>query len=111
RGVLEALAERHAQIDGVSHMLFLELAAAELELVLGLLDEIEHVVREHPADEKGAYIHPELGVYEYAWTEDEVQTFFEGHLELHKFTKSHRHILKGGKAGKRRTFSAYLQKF
>src|SRR3990167_6169908 len=79
-----------------------------------LTDEDIHtrrLLREHPADEKGAYIHPELGVYEYAWTEDEVRTFFEGHLELHKFNKSHRHILKGGKAGKRRTFSAYLQKF
>lgn len=78
-----------------------------------LADEDIHtrrLLREHPADEKGAYIHPELGVYEYAWTEDEVQEFFEGHLELHKFNKSHRHILKGGKAGKRRTFSAYLQK-
>ena len=79
-----------------------------------LADEDIHtrrLLREHPADEKGAYIHPELGVYEYAWTEDEVRDFFDGRLELHKFTKSHRHILKGGKAGKRRTFSAYLQKF
>jgi len=78
-----------------------------------LADEDMHVKRllkESPADEPGAYIHPKLGVYEYAWTEDEVQEFFDGHLELHKFNKSHRHILKGGKAGKRRTFSAYLQK-
>ena len=79
-----------------------------------LADEDIHtrrLLREHPADEKGAYIHPELGVYEYAWTEDEVRDFFGGYLELRKFTKSHRQILKGGKAGKRRTFSAYLQKF
>ena len=79
-----------------------------------LADEDMHVKRllkESPAYEPGAYIHPKLGVYEYAWTEDEVQEFFDGHLELHKFNKSHRHILKGGKAGKRRTLSAYLQKF
>ena len=83
-----------------------------------LADEDIHtrrLLREHPADEKGAYIHPELGVYEYAWTEDAVHEFFAsppaGGFEMHKFHKSHRHILKGGKEGKRRTFSAYLQKF
>ncbi len=80
-----------------------------------LVDEDIHtrrLLRESPADEEGAYIHPELGVYEYAWTEDAVHEFFSGReWELHKFNKSHRHILKKGKAGKRRTFSAYVQKY
>ena len=81
-----------------------------------LADEDLHaarLLREHPADEPGAYIHPALGVYEYAWTEDAVYEFFAGYLELHKFNKSHKHINRGKtgeeRAWKRRTFSAYLQ--
>lgn len=69
------------------------------------------LLREHPADEAGAYIHPELGVYEYVWEERAVEEFFAKDFEMHKFHKSHRHLLKNGTAGKRRTFSAYLQKF
>jgi len=80
-----------------------------------LADEDVHtrrLLREHPADEEGAYIHPELGVYEFVWSEDQVYEFFSGReWELHKFNKSHRHILKKGKPGKRRTFSAYIQKY
>lgn len=79
-----------------------------------LADEDIHarrLLREHPADEAGAYIHPELGVYEYVWTEEAVHEFFAQDFEMHKFHKSHRHLLKNGTAGKRRTFSAYLQKF
>ena len=81
-----------------------------------LADEDIHtkrLLREHPADEAGAYIHPKLGVYEYAWTEEAVYEFFKDSFEIHKFHKSHKHILhRRGKieAGKRRTFSAYLQK-
>lgn len=78
-----------------------------------LADEDMHVKRllkESPADEPGAYIHPKLGVYEYAWTEDAVREFFAKDFEMHKFHKSHKHIIRG-KEGKRRTFSAYLQKF
>jgi len=78
-----------------------------------LFDEDLHakrLLKEHPADEEGAYIHPALGVYEYVWTEDAVHEFFKERFEMHKFTKSHRHMIKG-RPGKRRTFSAYLQKF
>jgi SAM-dependent methyltransferase len=78
-----------------------------------LADEDLHtkrLLKEHPADEEGAYIHPAIGVYEYAWTEDAVREFFADRFEMHKFNKSHKHIIRG-KAGKRRTFSAYLQKF
>ena len=82
-----------------------------------LADEDLHtkrLLREHPADEEGAYIHPKLGVYEYAWTEDAVREFFKDDWELHKFTKSHKHIMmRHGRpeAGKRRTFASYIQKF
>ena len=77
-----------------------------------LADEDLHtkrLLRDHPADEEGAYIHPEFGMYEYVWTEEAVREFFEPYFTLHKFDKSHRHIIRG-KAGKRRTFTAYLQK-
>jgi SAM-dependent methyltransferase len=77
-----------------------------------LADEDLHtkrLLREHPADEPGAYTHPIFGLYEYTWTEEGVRTFFEQYFTIHKLDKSHRHIIKG-KAGKRRTITAYLQK-
>ena len=77
-----------------------------------LADEDLHtkrLLRDHPADEEGAYIHPEFGVYEYVWTEENLREFFEPYLTLHKLEKSHRHIIKG-KAGKRRTVTVCLQK-
>jgi len=70
---------------------------------------VKRLLRDHPADEENSYIHPELGVYEHVWTEDELHEFFEPYFEIHKVHKSHKH-LKRGRAGKRRTISAYLQK-
>jgi SAM-dependent methyltransferase len=77
-----------------------------------LADEDLHVkrlLRDNPGDEPNSYIHPEFGVYEYVYTEEGLREFFEPHLTLHKIEKSHRHLIKG-KAGKRRTITAYLQK-
>lgn len=77
-----------------------------------LADEDIHtkrLLKEHAADEEGAYIHPEIGVYEYTWTEEGAREFFEPYFEIHKITKSHKHIIRG-QAGKRRTLSMYLQK-
>lgn len=70
---------------------------------------VKRLLRDHPADEPNAYIHPKLGVYEHVWTEDELHDFFGPYFEIHKVHKSHKH-LKKGRAGKRRTISAYLQK-
>ncbi|MBI5644923.1 class I SAM-dependent methyltransferase [Candidatus Kaiserbacteria bacterium] len=70
---------------------------------------VKRLLREHPADEENAYIHPILGVYEYVWTADAVHDFFSKDFEVHKIYKSHKHVIRG-RAGKRRTFSAYLQK-
>ena len=70
---------------------------------------VKRLLREHPADEEGAYIHPRMGVYEYVWTEDTMREFFGPNFEIHKIHKSHKH-LKRGRAGKRRTLSAYMQK-
>ena len=61
------------------------------------------------ADEPGAYIHPEFGVYEYVPTEESLREFYEPYFTIHKLEKSHRHLIKG-KAGKRRTVSVCLQK-
>ncbi|HUO50691.1 MAG TPA: class I SAM-dependent methyltransferase [Candidatus Paceibacterota bacterium] len=71
---------------------------------------VRRLLREHPADEENAYIHPTMGVYEYVWTEDTLYDFFTPEFEIHKTLKSHKH-LKRGRAGKRRTISAYMQKF
>ncbi len=71
---------------------------------------VKRLLRDHPADEEGAYIHPKMGVYEYVWTEDALKRFFSDDFEIHRIYKSHKH-LRRGRAGKRRTFSAYLQKF
>ncbi|MEK7118188.1 MAG: class I SAM-dependent methyltransferase, partial [Patescibacteria group bacterium] len=67
------------------------------------------LLKEHPADEKGAYIHPTLGVYEHVWTEESLREFFGPHFAIHKLERSHKH-LKRGRAWKRRTVTAYLQK-
>lgn len=82
-----------------------------------LADEDLHtkrLLKENPADEAGAYIHPELGVYEYVWTEEDAVAFFEPYFAIHKVMKSHKHIHRGKigdeRAWKRRTFSMYLQK-
>lgn len=71
---------------------------------------VKRLLRENPADEKNSYIHPKMGVYEHVWTEEEVHEFFEPDFEIQKFHKSHKH-LRRGRPGKRRTLSAYLQKF
>jgi SAM-dependent methyltransferase len=77
-----------------------------------LADQDMHVhrlLKEHPADEHNAYIHPELGVYEHVWSEADLIEFFAPHFEIHKVERSHKHV-KDGKAWKRRTVVAYLQK-
>ncbi len=82
-----------------------------------LADEDLHsarLLKDHPSDEPGGYIHPKIGVHEHVWTEDEAREFFEPYFEIHKIQKSHKHINRGKigeeRAWKRRTFSMYLQK-
>jgi SAM-dependent methyltransferase len=71
---------------------------------------VGRLLREHPADEEGAYVHPEIGVYEYVWSVDALREFLEPHFIIHKLSLSHKHIGKRGEAWKRRTVSAYLEK-
>ncbi len=77
-----------------------------------LEDEDAHakrLIKENPADEEHAYIHPRIGVYEYVWSEQRLTEFFEPYFEIHKIEPSHKHILHG-KAFKRRTVTAYMEK-
>ncbi len=78
-----------------------------------LLDEdinAARMLREHPGPEEGMYVHPEIGVPEYVWTENALREFFEPHFTIHKIEKSYKHRHADGSAWKRRTISAYLQK-
>ncbi|MDO8523896.1 MAG: class I SAM-dependent methyltransferase [bacterium] len=78
-----------------------------------LLDEDAHakrLLKENPAEEEGMYIHPEIGVPEYVWTEEELRRFFEPYFAIHRIEKSHKHLHADGSPWKRRTISAYLEK-
>jgi hypothetical protein len=70
----------------------------------------KRLLREFPAQEKGMYIHPEIGVAEYVWTKNSLRDFFEPYFTVHKIEKSHKHQHADGTAWKRRTISAYLEK-
>ncbi|MGI9118081.1 MAG: class I SAM-dependent methyltransferase [Minisyncoccia bacterium] len=67
---------------------------------------VKKLLQEHPADEPGAYIHPEMKVYEYVYTENEVKRVMEQYFDIHKIEKSHKHI----SHGKRRSMIVYLEK-
>lgn len=69
----------------------------------------KELIREHSAGENNAYIHPKMNVYEYVWTDEAIEEFFEPHFTLlHKET-SHRHFNRG-KPNKRRSVVCYFQK-
>jgi SAM-dependent methyltransferase len=70
---------------------------------------VRRLLKESPADEKDSYIHPKFGVYEHVWTEESLHEFFSPFFAIEKIERSHKHM-KGGKAFKRRTVVAYLQK-
>jgi ubiquinone/menaquinone biosynthesis C-methylase UbiE len=77
-----------------------------------LKDEDGHTARllkEHPGEEPGSYIHPVMGVAEYVYSEEELLAFLSEKFIIRKVYRSHRHALKGG-TGKRRTISVYAEK-
>src|SRR3989344_2897424 len=74
-----------------------------------LLDEDRHaarLLREHPAEESGSYIHPEFGGVEHVFTEEEIREDLALYFEVEKTTKSHQHK---GPRGKRRSMSIYAR--
>ncbi len=77
-----------------------------------LKDEDSHtarLLREHPGNEPGSYIHPVMGVAEYVYSEEELVAFLSEKFIVRKIYRSHRHATKGG-TGKRRTISIYVEK-
>ncbi|OHA18028.1 MAG: hypothetical protein A3H57_03100 [Candidatus Taylorbacteria bacterium RIFCSPLOWO2_02_FULL_43_11] len=77
-----------------------------------LLDEdinARRMIREYPGGEENSYVHPTIGDVEHVSTEEEIIKFFENNFEIEKIEKTGKHILHG-KAGKRRSLIAYLQK-
>jgi SAM-dependent methyltransferase len=77
-----------------------------------LKDEDLHTARllkDHPGQESGSYIHPVMGVAEFVYSEDELVSFLSEKFIVRKIYRSHRHAIKGG-AGKRRTISIYVEK-
>lgn len=69
----------------------------------------ERLLKEHPGNEPGTYIHPVIGVSEHAYYEDELLDFLGEKFVIHKIYRSHKHRARG-KARKRRTISIYAQK-
>jgi SAM-dependent methyltransferase len=70
---------------------------------------VARLLKENPAQEKGSYIHPEIGVVEHVFTEGEIEENLGEHFTIHRMIRSHGH-LKGGRAHKRRSISVYAQK-
>lgn len=69
---------------------------------------VERLIEEYPAPEEGSYIHPEIGVAEHVFTEQEITEDLSELFFIHKVTKSHRHKIDTG--SKRRSMSIYAQK-
>ncbi len=69
----------------------------------------ERLLREHPAKERGSYIHPKIGVAEHVSTEDEIKDVLKQNFLIHKMLRSHRHR-ENGHATKRRSISVYAEK-
>jgi SAM-dependent methyltransferase len=70
----------------------------------------ERLLRERPAEEKGSYIHPKIGVAEHVFTEDEIEGMLKDNFIVHKMLRSHRHRDERGHAAKRRSISIYAER-
>ncbi len=69
----------------------------------------ERLLRENPAEEKGSYIHPKIGVAEHVFTEEEIKEMLKENFDIHKMLRSHRHR-ENGHAAKRRSISVYAER-
>lgn len=68
------------------------------------------MLREYPGPEEGMYIHPEIGVPEYVWTQAAIRKHFGDFFKVHKIEKSFKHRDARGRPWKRRTAQVYLEK-
>lgn len=66
------------------------------------------LLRDSPADEKGSYVHPRIGVAEHVSSSNEILDDYGQIFKIHKIIKSHNHI-KNGRANKRRSVSVYAE--
>lgn len=74
------------------------------------LEDDRHAIRllkENPGEEKGTYIHPEIGVAEHVFTEQEIKDMLTSHFEIKKISKSHGHLRHNAK---RRSICVYAEK-
>lgn len=69
----------------------------------------KRLLAEHPGPEPGTYMHPVIGVPEYAYSEAELVDFLSEKFTVLKTYLSHKHV-SHGKARKRRTISVYAEK-
>lgn len=69
----------------------------------------KRLLEENPGKELGTYIHPVIGVPEYAYGEEELIDFLSEKFIIHRTYASHKHVSRG-RARKRRTISVYAQK-
>lgn len=77
-----------------------------------LLDEDRNaaeLLRDFPGSEPGSYLHPQFGVEEHVFTQEEIEKLLEPHFFIHKVHKSHGHI-RNGQAFRRRSITVYAQK-
>ncbi|MBP9819010.1 MAG: class I SAM-dependent methyltransferase [Candidatus Pacebacteria bacterium] len=74
-----------------------------------ITDEKGNIIGNLPAEEN-SYIHPKIGVYEHVFEEQEIYDLYAPFFVIHKMLKSYKHIDKNGKAFKRRTVSAYMER-
>ena len=70
----------------------------------------KRLLKDHPTKTPNTYRHPILGVPEYVYFEDNLKAFLEPPFTIEKIHRSHRHIARGGGAGKRRTITVYAKK-
>lgn len=70
----------------------------------------KRLIKDHPAGEENAYIHPKIGSYEYVWTEYKIRETFSPYFKIFKMNKSYKHVTRDGKPHKRRTISVYMER-
>lgn len=102
-------AERHLLRDEIFRVLrpggflFMKTFLADGDL------HTRRLLKDAPAPEENAYIHPVIGVPEYVYSEEVLTTFLAEKFIIHKIYRSHKHVLRG-RARKRRTISLYVEK-
>jgi len=67
----------------------------------------ERMIKEHPAEEQGSYIHQKIGATEHVFTEDEIDEALAPYFQIRKVQKSHGHLRN---KAKRRSICVYAER-